>query len=160
MEERERCISTGRFIKVLSDGEAKRRRNLKIANYRKKNPEKVNKCIYKWRKNNPENIKAIARKYRQNNKEKIKIEVNEWRQKNREKEELTRRKYRKNNPEKVKAYEKKCKTKQVFELRNAYIRATLIRRGFTNEQIQHYPELIETKRLIIKTHRLCKTLQS
>lgn len=42
------------------------------------------------------------------------------------------------------------------KISNRYTKLQLIRNGFTKEQIENYPELIETKRQIIKIKRLCK----
>lgn len=42
------------------------------------------------------------------------------------------------------------------KISNRYTKLQLKRNGFTNEQIENYPELIETKKQIIKIKRLCK----
>jgi hypothetical protein len=46
--------------------------------------------------------------------------------------------------------------KDRVKISNRYTKLQLTRNGFTNEQIEKYPELIETKREIIKIKRLCK----
>lgn len=84
--------------------------------------------------------------------------------------------YRKNNKKKLKEYFKtyalinhdkvlqwgktSCK-KSIENLNPGYI-IKLIKKGsgLTSLEIKNYPELIETKKLIIKTKRLCKTLNN
>jgi hypothetical protein len=67
-------------------------------------------------------------------------------------------KYKKNG---YKSQCKECeslKTKEnIKNLNKNYIRQKLIRTGFTKEEISKNEDLVEIKRLIIKTLRLCKT---
>jgi hypothetical protein len=71
--------------------------------------------------------------------------------------------------EKHKSYQKKyfrletTKIKQRKETENLsfnYLRDTLRKKGFTLDQIKTNKELTEVQKLIIKTKRLCKTLQN
>lgn len=51
------------------------------------------------------------------------------------------------------------KRKETELLTDYYLKKQLKKDGFTREQISQYPELIETKRILLKTKRLCKTSQ-
>jgi hypothetical protein len=85
-----------------------------------------------------EENKAYKVLYRKSNKEYINKQKSIW---------------RKNNPEKVRE-EKRMITKM---LKDSYIKRLLIQNGFPKNEITK--ELIELERIIIKTKRLCKTLQ-
>ena len=58
------------------------------------------------------------------------------------------------NPEKVKARS----TRSVADLKESYIKSKLRQQGFPNESIT--PELIELKRITLKTSRLCRQLKN
>lgn len=75
--------------------------------------------------------------------------------------------------EKYKEYRKKYVKSKVFKnnriptqhkyiskLPDSYLKRNLLKRGFSYEQIIINSELIEVQKLIIKTKRLCKTLQN
>lgn len=49
------------------------------------------------------------------------------------------------------------KRKETELLTDDYVIRQLTKDGFTREEISQYPELIETKRILLKTKRLCKT---
>ena len=89
------------------------------------------------------------------------------------------RKYRAENPEKVKATrvkrakyraenaewsaffaekERARRAKNITELKDVYVEETLRRQGFPKESIT--PELIELKRITLKTTRLCRQLKN
>ena len=81
------------------------------------------------------------------------------------------KKWKDNNIEKAKESDKKYKIKNKLKISEYYInqrkyidinyaKRMLRQSGFTTEQINENPELIEVKRLIVKTKRLCKTLQN
>lgn len=70
------------------------------------------------------------------------------------------REYYKNNKEKILQYWLPWQKLQIDKLSDFYIKKKLIRSGFTKEHINENKELIEVKRLIIKTKRLCKTSQN
>lgn len=59
----------------------------------------------------------------------------------------------KRRPER-KGYYKEWELKSIIECKNNYIISLLKQQGFTKEQIKDNPELIEVKRIIIKTKRL------
>lgn len=118
-----------------------------VMKWRKNNPEKVYESELKWRKSNPEKVKKSKLKWDRTNKEKKKCTYEKWRKSNIEKLNEKNTIWRKNNPGKVIDYD-------------FYYIQLLKDSGFTTEQINENPELIEIKKLIIKTKRLCKTLQT
>ena len=106
----------------------------------------------KWRAKNPEkirqeNLRAKSRtdKWREDNKEELKIRKSEYRK-------------RPESKQKKNAWSRADGRKKISELSDTYV-IQKIRRGtgIKCETIRQYPELIETKRLIIQTKRLCKT---
>lgn len=115
---------------------------LKRNEYYQKNKETLKLKTKNWRKNNPEKALIISRKAKKITKEK-----------NRE----YAKRFRQNNPDKIKADVNKHQKRYCETLHDIYVKSSLKRVGFINDQIT--PELIEVKRLIIKTKRLCKTLQ-
>ena len=62
------------------------------------------------------------------------------------------------NPEKAKVIEKKRNRTQIDKLKDAYVKKLLRAQGFPKEAIT--PELIELKRITIKTKRLCRQLKA
>jgi hypothetical protein len=101
-----------------------------------------------------------AKIYREKNKEKIKILNIEWRIKNPEKTKNIYKSYKNKNKEKIKIKRYEFNNKSISNLSNNYVIKNLIQRGLSIEQIKENKELIEVQRLIIKTKRLCKTLQN
>jgi hypothetical protein len=101
-----------------------------------------------------------AKIYREKNKEKIKILNIEWRKKNPEKTKNIYKSYKNKNKEKIKIKRYEFNNKSISNLSNNYVIKNLIQRGLSIEQIKENKELIEVQRLIIKTKRLCKTLQN
>ena len=93
----------------------------------------------KWRAENAEKIKASQAKYCAENAEKVKAYKAEWFAKNAEKEKVRR-------------------AKSIAELKDGYVEEMLRRQGFKKEQIT--PELIELKRITLKTTRLCRQLKN
>jgi hypothetical protein len=127
----------------------------------------------KWRKENIEKVKAKNKRYVEKNKDKIKIYSAEWRKNNPESQRRTSSNWRKNNPEKAKEKDKRYRLNnrekvkkrkknerdlQINELKDSYIKTQLYNKGFKLNEVT--TELIEVQRLIIKTKRLCKTLQN
>lgn len=47
----------------------------------------------------------------------------------------------------------------VDSLNDRYVKSTLKHSGFSREMLESNPEIVEVKRLLIKTRRLCKTSQ-
>jgi hypothetical protein len=64
------------------------------------------------------------------------------------------------NEEKIKAYNRNFGRINIEKLSDGYVRQILIDKGFTKEQLNNNKEIIETQKIIIKTKRLCKTLQN
>ena len=86
--------------------------------------------------------------------EKVKAGKAKWCTENAEKEKARKDKWYSENSEKEKAR----KVKYTAELKDAYIKAALRQQGFPNESIT--PELIELKRITLKTTRLCRQLKN
>lgn len=109
-----------------------------------------------WRRKNKKKISSSQRSFYLNNKEKIK----KWHQKNyKEKKEcivVNRKPYQSST--RYKALSKFRKKTGINELKDFYVKDKLRRLGFTNEQLDALPELIEIQRITIKFKRLCKTL--
>ena len=123
----------------------------------------------KWRAENVEKIKANKAKYRAENAEKIKSYRAKWGAENAEKVKASQAKWNAENPEKIKASqaewfaknaekEKVRRAKSIAELKDGYVEEMLRRQGFKKEQIT--PELIELKRITLKTTRLCRQLKN
>ena len=121
---------------------------------RKYYAEKLKEHLAKWYVENAEKVKAASAEYRAENPEKIKTSNAKWRKENAEKVKVARAKWKRNNPEKTKAYS----AKDTALLSDSYIRRALVVQGFKNEQIT--PELIELKRITLKTTRLCRQLKN
>jgi hypothetical protein len=126
------------------------KKNNKI--YQQKHREQINKraAIYYhkpdakiWKKKFPEKAKEIVNNWRKNNREKVAKWDIEWRNKNKEK---------------VNEYGKKHRAKSINEADSEYITRQLIKKGFLKNDITE--ELINVQQIIIKTKRLCKTLQN
>ena len=98
------------------------------------------------------------RKYYAANKEMLKVHSVKWNAENPEKVKAGNAKhYAKKyaeNPEMFKARS----TRSVADLKESYIKSKLRQQGFKNEQIT--PELIELKRITLKTTRLCRQLKN
>ena len=149
--------------------------------WRDKNREKANENSKNWRLSNPEKMKQSKEKYRTENSEKVKESykiwadinreklqeqrkewynknkeyANNWRHKNCEKANEYGKNWRLRNPEKV---NKKGKNR-IEQLKDSYIRPILKKNSnLKTEDIP--PDLIELKRIIIKTKRLIKELSN
>ena len=121
--------------------------------YYKANPEKIKTAKKAWYKANSEKIKAQKKAYREANIEKVKVLEKAYQEANSEKIKTREKDWRKANHEKVKANKKRITER----LPDCIIKTNLKAQGFPPEAITK--ELIEVKRIIIKTKRLCKTLQ-
>lgn len=85
----------------------------------------------------------------------------EWSRIDYKKNRSTYDEWYKNNKDKVRIGRTKIEQRRRNNLSDRYIKRLLREKsGFTTDQIKDNPELIETKRIIIKTKRLCKTSQS
>lgn len=69
--------------------------------------------------------------------------------------------YRIKNKEKIKSKQSFYKKKKVDELQNCYLRELLQKRNkVSKEMIELNPEILETKRLLLKINRKLKTLKN
>jgi hypothetical protein len=65
--------------------------------------------------------------------------------------------WNKNNLEQTRVIRNKSNRKGIEDLSDYYVKDKLRNKGFTKEQID--PNILEVQRLLLKTKRLCKTLQ-
>jgi hypothetical protein len=106
----------------------------------------------KWRKENPEKV-------RQENL-RAKPRVNKWRHDNKKVLKLKSRDWRLKNKDLIKKRKPIEGRKAIKELQDCYVIGRITRDSkLTAKKIRQYPELIEAKRIIIKTKRLCRTSQ-
>ena len=110
--------------------------------------EENREYMRKWRAENAEKIKTHNAKYHAKNSEKIKAKSAKWAKENPEKVKEIKANYRAKNAEKLKTYNAKA----ILSLARHYVKGILVVQGFPKESITK--ELIEVKRLIIKTKRL------
>ena len=122
--------------------------------YYTENSEKIKARIAKYCTENPEKEKIRRTLYYKENTERVKAASAEYVAKNTEKEKIRCAKYRVENKEKIKLRS----VKDITLLSDSYIRRALVVQGFKNEQIT--PELIELKRITLKTTRLCRQLKN
>ena len=102
-------------------------------------------------------FREYSKKYRLENPEKIKDRQTKYRNENRD---LLRSKYAEQGKKYRLKYPEKAKLKQkrhIENLNDCIINKALKRTGFSANDIKENPELIEIRKLIIKTKRLCKT---
>ena len=122
------------------------------------NKEKALENRRKYYEANKEREFENRRKYYEANKEKDLANARKWRETNKEKVAEYSRKWAEANPEKAKASVKKFNVLYKAELRDPYVKQILRQQGFKSEQIT--PELIELKRITLKTKRLCRQLKN
>ena len=149
----------GQFVKTLSDDEIRIRKNDNTKNWRLKNKERV-KEIQKKSRSRPEykkNASKLKLERYHNGLDKQSIKKYQNSEKGKLASKRAKIKWAKNNPEKI--IEKESKLRD--ELSDCYVINKLIRgTNLTAKQIRETPELIEIKRIILKTKRLCKTSQN
>ena len=109
------------------------------AKYNKENSEKRKASLKAWQKSNPEKLKEIQARCYSKNKESIREVQKIW---------------QKANPDKLKARESRRRE----NLSNSYVKKVLRFAGFPKESITL--ELIELKRITLKTSRLCRQLKN
>ena len=126
----------------------------KSKEYRLKNKEKISERKKEYRLKNKEKISEKDKEYRLKNKEKISEKAKEYRLKNKEKISKRMKEYVAKNIELYRRYNRK-KTECVSDY---YVKRILLQTGFIEEQIS--PELIELKRITLKTERLCRRLKN
>lgn len=107
----------------------------------------------KWRKENPEKVKEENLR--------AKPRTDEWRKENKKTLKEKKAKYRLKNIEYIKSKKPDEEKKAREELQDNYVISQITKRSnLTSKDVRKYPELIEIKRLIIKTKRLCRTSQN
>ena len=122
--------------------------------YYTENSEKIKARIAKYCTENSEKVKIRKALYYEENMERVKAASAKYVAENPEKEKIRCAKYRVENKEKIKLRS----VKDITLLSDSYIRRALVVQGFKNEQIT--PELIELKRITLKTTRLCRQLKN
>lgn len=106
-----------------------------------------------WRKENPDKV----RKENLNAKKR----TDKWRKDNAQILKIKKAKYRLKNIEHIKSKKPLEDKKAREELQDCYVISQITKRSnLTSKEIRKYPELIEAKRIIIKTKRLCRTSQN
>lgn len=138
--------------------------------YYKKNKSKIDSYKIEWDRQNRERIRL--RFYERRGYPKIVrvTFIGDVIQRRRE----SKKRYRDANKDKAKKYtlsrindqrvidlRRQRKKKYVDQMSDFYIKDNLKRKmGFTSEEIERHPELIEIKKIIIQTKRLCKKSQN
>ena len=111
--------------------------------YREKNKKELSKKKKEYRLANLELKRSQAKLYYKNNTQKT-LDVN--------------KQYRKNNPEKMRELSKKDYERSSQNLTDRYLKNVMKKH---HPSIKEFPqEIIELKRIIIKTYRLCQQLQN
>jgi hypothetical protein len=105
----------------------------------------MDKYKNEWQKNNPKKCSEMASKWNKNNPNLRKTYLSKFRS-------------RSDYDEKNRISSSKSSKLATEELKDNYVKSTLLKLGFNKKDISN--ELIETQRIIIKTKRLCKTSQN
>jgi hypothetical protein len=111
-----------------------------------------------YREKNKKEISNIKKEYRLANLDAMRSKSNNYYKNNKEKSLDANKQYRKNNPEKMKELAKKDYERSSQNLTDRYIRNIMKRHYGSVKEIPQ--EIIELKRIIIKTYRLCQQLQN
>lgn len=138
----------------LNNEECKECKRARNRIYRIENPDKVKACRNKYAKS--ETFKKTQHKYRVSDKGK-KTALRCY-YKNKAKWIVRSKKWASNNPEKVKEIKKRKRRKMVDEVSNSYIKELLKQQGWDKGHITG--DIIQLKKAIIKTKRLCKNNQA
>lgn len=114
--------------------------------------------IYVKEHRNPEKQREYSKKYCQRDeiKQKIKERQKTYRENNREKTKDLCSKWRKANSEKNRESQKRHYNKTIKNISNSYCDRMLKQRGYTKEQIEQNPELLDIKKIQIIVHRAKK----
>jgi len=138
-----RASEHGQNVRILNYNAKKEIIIEKSRIYREENKKALSERKKEYRLSNLEFMRFKSRLKYENNKQKT-LEIN--------------KRYRKNNPEKMRELSKKDYKRSSENLTDRYVR---------NIMKRHYPlvkeipqEIIELKRIIIKTYRLCQQLQN
>jgi len=118
---------------------------------------------------------ADCKSYVERNKEKRKKYQDNYNKANRDKQIVHKRNYQKKakeilrqkgrkryeeNRDRLLAQTKNQQKKYAEDLHDCYMRNHLRKLGFKKQEVEQFPEIKETVKLIIQTKRLCKTLQN
>ena len=149
----------GRFVKELTDEEVKKNQYEYQIKWNLKNKER-RKEIDKKSKSRPEYKKRQAELKRKRYYEGLDDDSRK-KYANSKKGKLAAQKardsWKQRNPDKISEKEKRL----IGELKSCYVIQKIIRgTELKAKDIRENPELIEAKRIIIKTKRLCKTLKN
>lgn len=112
----------------------------------------------KWASKNPNKLKEKSKEQYKKHQEKIKVKRSKREYPSQSKEYA--KSYRKSNRDKILESNAKYTLRLVSELNPIYCKYLLKSEGFSESVINQNPELIEVKRIILKTKRLCKTSQN
>lgn len=116
---------------------------------------------YKYKDLEENKIKhlSFSRKSYYKNHDKNLLRNKKYREKNALHVKLYKQEYAKKYPDKLNAARKIWRDEQTVNLTDMYIKALISR---NNREFYNFitPEIIELKRIIIKTHRLCQQLQN
>jgi hypothetical protein len=126
-----------------------------LKNWRNKNPEYSKEASKEWRENNPDKKREYDLNYKKQNIVRVRKWKRNWDLKNRHKYKIYKAKQPK---EKIRLWQRKTDKKLRERLADSYVVGILCAKNNLKAiDIRKYPELIKTKRLIIKTSRLCRT---
>jgi hypothetical protein len=126
-----------------------------LKNWRNKNPEYSKEASKEWRENNPDKKREYDLNYKKQNIVRVRKWKRNWDLKNRHKYKIYKAKQPK---EKRRLWQRKTDKKLRERLADSYVVGILCAENNLKAiDIRKYPELIKTKRLIIKTSRLCRT---
>lgn len=152
----------------------------RVKEWKERNKEVLKEKKRIYYQNKKQNFQEYKKKYYIENKEKLDNINKEWvsRNKDKRKQHLIKylsnpetkhknsmysKKYRQLDCVKVSICNRSKKRGQIEreELHDNYVLSRIIKNSnITREQIKQQPELIETYKLLLKTKRLCKTLQN
>jgi len=131
--------------------------SIRISNYNLKKEVILEKCKI-YREKNKKELSDRKKEYRLANLDAMRSKSNNYYKNNKEKSLDTNKQYRKNNPEKMKELAKKDYQRSSQNLTDRYVR-NIIKKH--HPLLKEFPqEIIELKRIIIKTYRLCQQLQN
>lgn len=122
------------------------------------NPNKFKEYQKEYLKNNLDKVTNRNKNYREKNIEKFKILDAEYRKKNKERLKRQQKEWRELNKDEIKNKKKLDHQYNCNNLTDFYVKSTLVRIGFNRNEIT--PELIELKRITLKTTRLCRQLKN
>jgi len=148
------CINCKKeYNKKMRDSEEGRAKG-KI--YRELNKDRKKESGILYRIENKEKLAKKAKKYALDNPEKSSIASNKHYKKNKIKLDDRTKLFRINNPERALEIARKSKTKMKDSLSDSYVKSIIVGTNKGMSRLDIPKELIELKRIIIKTERLCR----